>query len=381
MRVLIFEPSLSGHHLEYLQHLYNGAVGRLDCEFVFAVPHEEWSRMKGKCSWPEARNISFLMLDDSECQGLGGGSMLAQSWKVSRYVRRIARQCDADRVLLISLAGAIPFLPILLPNRVKLSGIIYKIYLRAPKHGLRKWLDKVRYTIMAHGRSMGKVFILNDQRSAKELNLSYNSDKFISLPDPVPNIVVSALRNLRQDMNIQPDSKMFLHFGAMDERKGTLEILKALCLMTKDELADKVFVFAGRVGQKIKADFYHLADKARSTGANIIVRDEFCEYGYLNDLCHTADCILIPYLFTDLSSGALGYAAVHHTPVIGPASGLIGELISDNSLGECVDKISAETLKKAICEFSYNANDCFSKYAEDNSSLQFVNTIIDNTLI
>ena len=66
MRVLIFEPSLSGHHLEYLQHLYNGAVGRLDCEFVFAVPHEEWSRMKGKCSWPEARNISFLMLDDSE---------------------------------------------------------------------------------------------------------------------------------------------------------------------------------------------------------------------------------------------------------------------------------------------------------------------------
>ena len=101
-------------------------------------------------------------------------------------------------------------------------------------------------------------------------------------------------------------------------------------------------------------------------------RYEFCEYGYLNDLCHTADCILIPYLFTDLSSGALGYAAVHHTPVIGPASGLIGELISDNSLGECVDKISAETLKKAICEFSYNANDCFSKYAEDNSSLQFV---------
>ena len=104
-------------------------------------------------------------------------------------------------------------------------------------------------------------------------------------------------------------------------------------------------------GKKIKADFYHLADKARSTGANIIVRDEFCEYGYLNDLCHTADCILIPYLFTDLSSGALGYAAVHHTPVIGPASGLIGELISDNSLGECVDKISAETLKKPFVSF------------------------------
>lgn len=381
MRILIFEPSLSGHHLEYLQHLYNGAVGRPDCEFVFAVPREEWSRMKGKCSWPEAGNVSFFMLDDSGCQGLGCGSMLAQSWKLSRYVKRIVHQCDADRVLLISLAGAIPFLPIILPSRVKLSGIIYKIYLRAPKHGVRGWLDKVRYNIMAHGHSMGKVFILNDPRSTEKLNLSYHSDRFISLPDPVPAIDASVLRNLRPDMDIQSDTKMFLHFGAMDERKGTLEILKALCLMTKEEHAGKVFVFAGRVGQKIKAEFYHLVDKACSEGANIKVRDEFCEYDYLNDLCHTADCILIPYLFTDLSSGALGYAAVHHTPVIGPASGLIGELINDNRLGVCVDKISAEKLKKAICEFSYNANDGFSKYAEDNSSGQFINLIIDNTLI
>ena len=120
MRVLIFEPSLSGHHLEYLQHLYNGAVGRLDCEFVFAVPHEEWSRMKGKCSWPEAENVKFVMLDDSACKAIETGSMLAQSWKLSKMIRRIALEYKVNEIFLITLAGAIPFLPLILSSKIKI---------------------------------------------------------------------------------------------------------------------------------------------------------------------------------------------------------------------------------------------------------------------
>ena len=54
---------------------------------------------------------------------------------------------------------------------------------------------------------------------------------------------------------------------------------------------------------------------------------------------------------TDLSSGAIGYAAVHEKPVIGPASGLIGDLIRDNNLSVVLDNITAETLSEAIIKF------------------------------
>jgi len=348
MRTLIFEPTITGHHLEYLHHIYIGAAERPDDEFIFAVPHEEWEVMRDKQTWPVADNIRWVMLDDDECHRLCLGSMLAQSWRLSCLIRRIALQNNIDRILLISLAGAIPFLPLMLPSRIKVSGIIYKIYLRAPKKGLRSILDRVRYTIMAHSRSMSRVFILNDPRSTHELNRSYHTDRFVTLPDPVPEVNPEDLRDLKPELGISADTKVFLHFGAMGERKGTLVILRALCVMTKDELADKAFIFAGRVGKSISDEFYRLVEQAKSRGAKIVVRDEFVTYEILNNLCHTADCILMPYLFTDLSSGALGYAAVHNIPVIGPETGLIGELIRDNGLGITIKSILPKELAYAI---------------------------------
>ncbi len=373
MRVLIFEPSLSGHHLEYLQHLYNGAVSRLDCEFVFAVPHEEWSRMKGKCSWPEAENVKFVMLDDSACKAIETGSMLAQSWKLSKMIRRIALEYKVNEIFLITLAGAIPFLPLILSSKIKISGIIYNIYLRAPKNGLRGLIDKFRYWVMSHNRSMSKVFILNDPNSMNALNEIYHTNKFINLPDPVSQIDLADITDLRSDMGISPDKKVFLHFGAMEKRKGTLEILKALCLMTKGELADKKFIFAGRVGQEIYDDFYRLIDIARTNGADIFIRDEFCSFEYIHSLCRTADCLLIPYTHTSQSSGVLGYAAVHRKPVIGPGDGLIGELIKDNKLGITISKVNPENIAKAITEFNKCLISC--DYAKENSVEHFIDVI------
>lgn len=373
MRVLVFEPSLSGHHLEYLHHIYEGAAERTDCEFVFAVPCQEWSNMKDKCIWPEAKNISFMMLDDSDCQGLGRGSMLAQSWRQARYIRKIALQSNVDRIFLISLAGAIPFLPLILPSRIKLSGIIYKIYLRESKRWISRAIDIIRYSVMAHNNSVDNVFILNDPRSTQILNKTYHTKKFKTIPDPISKVDKTKLRDLRSELGINSKSAVFLHFGAMEERKGTLEILRALCIMNQSTLAEKTFIFAGCVGFGIKKDFYNLVERARNEGVNIIVIDEFCSFDYLHSLCKTADCILIPYLFTSLSSGALGYGAIHDTPVIGPKDGLIGELIENNSLGLTIEKVDPVHIAEALNNFVRFKTK--SQYVKQNSIENFINTI------
>ena len=85
---------------------------------------------------------------------------------------------------------------------------------------------------------------------------------------------------------------------------------------------------------------------------------------------------MIPYKLTDLSSGALGYAALFGKPVIGPSSGLIGELIIDNKLGISLDEIKAESIAKTINDFRNIS--IHTSYVENNSINAFCKTILDN---
>lgn len=374
MSTLILDTVLTGHHIEYLNLIYHGAIKRKNEKFVFAVPEMEWNSMKDTCQWPKADNIHLHMLNQEECIDCGKGSMISQNWKLSKLIKRTALKYNASAIKLISLAGAVPLLPLILPANIKLSGIIYKIYLRAPKKSLRKFIDYLRYSIMAHNRSMDKIYILNDPRSTIKLNKFYHTDRFIPLSDPVPEVDMASLVDIRSQLSIPIDSKVYLHFGAMDERKGTLEILRAIVMMSRVELNKRTFIFAGRVGKDIKEKFYNLADNAREKGATIIIKDEFCSFDYLHSLCHICNCILIPYLLTDLSSGALGYAAVHGKPVIGPSSGLIGELIEDNNLGETMNEVTPKNIKEKILNISDNIYK--TSYTEKNSRNSFITTFL-----
>lgn len=377
MITLVFESSLSGHRLEYIHYIYMGAVNRPEEEFVFAVPENEWTSIKSKKTWPHSDNVRFLMLDANDCKKCKEGNLLVQSLKSARLIKQTALECKGNNILLISLAVAIPFLPLILPSQIKLSGIIYKIYLRAPKNGIRKLLDRFRYYIMAHNRSMGKVFILNDRKSVTSLNRIYHTDRFTFLPDPVPEVDIEKLIDLRSFLKISPDNKVFLHFGAMEERKGSLLILKAILSLNRECLSEKVFIFAGRIGVKIKDEFYRLVTQCEAKGAKIIVMDEFVSYEMLNNLCHTSDIILAPYLMTDLSSGVIGYAAVHNKPIVGPDSGLIGELIKDNDLGVTLTQITPDCIAKALKRQSVGyTNYGASDYTLKNSVSNFLATLL-----
>lgn len=374
MTTLIIENTLSGHRLEYLNYLYKGAIHREKEKYIFAVPKNEWLRIKDNCDWPSSHNVSWIMLDDKECERVSHGGMLKKSYILSKFIKTIAIKERVDKVLLISLASTIPFLPIILPRKTKLSGIIYKIYLRSKRKKSQAVIDWMRYKVMSRSQSVEKVYILNDPRSSVRLNRIFNTNRFVSLADPVPCCDNSKIQDLRGEMQLSKEDIVFLHFGAMDLRKGTLEILAAINLLSDDELIGKSFIFAGKVNSNIKDRFYQLVESAVTRGAKVIVKDEFCSYALLFSLCKTSDCIVIPYHLTDLSSGALGYAAVFRKPVIGPSSGLIGELICDNNLGKTINEVTPENIKRAILDFCpYTIN---TDYRERNSVEAFQNTIL-----
>lgn len=376
MRRLIFDTSLTGHHLEYIHYLYCGALQDRDNEYIFLLPSRAFQEVKNQFCWrTDDSHISFELFDDKVVNRITLGNQLLICYRTSQFLKLWIKKLRIDEVLLIFLAPTIPFLPLFLSRKIKITGIIYDIYLRRETISIsQKILSQIRYFIMAKYRNI-RALILNDFSSTLTLNRLYNTANFETIPDPVPEVDIKKLKDLRILYNIPANQIVYLHFGAMTERKGTLDLLSALLLLPSESLQNKTFIFAGKVGKDIKERFYNLLNQIQSKGISIKVFDEFCSYDLLNNLCHTANCIIIPYKLTSLSSGALGYAAVHGIPVIGPSKGLIGDLINQFGLGSTIDEINPHAISKIIANFV--PNQINSEYSTENTKENFISCFLN----
>lgn len=377
MKILIFDWTVEGHHLEYLHHLYKIAVERKSEKFVFLVP-TTFDGVKDKFYWEPTDNVEFRYITEEERLQCENPKLLKAAWFKSKVVSKRVKNLEIDKVWLIVLMHFMPFLPLVLPNSVKVSGVLYRIYFYEGSaiRGVRLWIERLRYKLMVWNKSIDKVLVLNDQWATDELNRIYNTDKFTYLPDPVPEIDDSKVHNIREELGVSETDKVFLHFGGLDERKGTLEILKAIGLLDGSALTDKVFVFAGRVNKEIKEEFYNLK-KTVDGKVRIIVYDEFCSYEHLHNLCNSCDCVLIPYKNPNQSSGVIGYASHFGKPVLGPNKGLLGRLVNDYGMGQGIDDVSYTGMTEAITNFK-NA-DLSDKYSKTHSVSDF-NDVFELTL-
>lgn len=76
----------------------------------------------------------------------------------------------------------------------------------------------------------------------------------------------------------------FVQIGQLSGRKGTLEILDALCMLSSEEKIRSHFYFAGKVAGGIRKEFYARVGVLKSRGVHIYVKDEFAPFEYLNSL-------------------------------------------------------------------------------------------------
>ena len=375
-RILIYDSTISGHHMEYLHHIYMAIEG-VDAEFVFVIP-EEFNHVKDKLSWPDRKNVKFDFIPKDTIEQLRGG-WFASRWRRARTCAQYVKKHNAEEIFFIELVIQFPFLPLFLPKGVKVSGIVYQLVpyewnrlslISKIKCGLEVW----SYT---KTRCAKAPMMLNDPSCASYLNKHLRKNNIISIVDPVMPLNYSP-KIVREEFGMNESDKMILHFGAMNKRKGTLLILEAVAKMTEDQLKDKVFVFAGKINNEIKERFYALKEDL-SKNARIFVFDEFVSYEHLADLCHSCDCIVVPYTNYSYSSGVIGYSAQFFKSVIGPSQGILGKLIRRNHLGLTFDDMSADALAKVL-----TSGECFecrpNEYAEKENVKAFTNTIIDTLL-
>ncbi len=372
-RTLIFDDSVEGHHLEYIHHLYMSSVAKINEEFVFILA-PKFKILRNKLTWPQCYNITIDYLSERDTAFLK--NKFIKSYFLCRILKETTNKYNISNIFLISLMDFIPFLPIFFNKKIKISGIIYLIYLYRWKNSSIKIkiYDSIKYLIFSRSKIFEHVFLLNDKVAPIYLNKKYNTSVFHYLPDPFVPLFDSKLKNLRNDLNIQSEKIICLHFGALTERKGTIEILKAITLVNESILNKCCFIFAGKVCADIKESFYLLIDEVEKK-TQIIIYDKFCDYDFIGSLCLTSNYILIPYKNSEQSSGLLGYAAQFNVPIVGPRGGILGKLIKKYNLGLLLERPSVECLAQFINNIEKPNLKVKSNYIQENT-VELFNEII-----
>lgn len=373
---IVFSHSGTGHILEYFSHLYNYCCTVENRKFVFVVP-DSFKEVKGKVVWTFCDFISFDYISQEDIDVYLKSGYWGFLWKITKLLRKKVIQYHADRVLSLFWFPLTPFAPLLIPSYTKISAIFYDVFLRDYLSMNRKAKAKnnLLFSLLVRSTVVYKCFVLNDESITSILNKKYKTNKFTYLPDPYVPIESDQEFDFRVKYNIPQASRVFLHFGGLAKRKGTINILKAIKALSPEEKADYYFVFAGVVNNNIHEEFYSLVNELQPS-SHIIVNDSFCSYEDLAALCSSCDAILIPYLYTNRSSGILGYASQFGKPLLAPNNGLLGNLINEFHLGLTDEVDTPEGIVNIIKRFSSEQIERPNfNYCEKNSVDKFCEVI------
>lgn len=350
--ITVFDFYLGGHHIEYLHHIYMRAIKHKEINFTFIIP-SNFSKFKSALVFPESDNVRFLFyeLDDAYIRSLG---LHKKSKLLCGLLKQHIAETGIKNIILIETMVFLPYLPLYIGKDVNITSILYNLPIYRKKNTLKSKLHTMLdMGIIAYSRCLKRVCLLNSREAVDIYNKKYHTSKFAFLPDPyTPLECKRTVENIKQEHSIDSNKEIFIHIGGLTRRKGTIEILKALAELDKESLANKCFIFAGRVIEDIKTEFYDWVKQLNSK-VQIIVFDCFCEYSLFAELCTIANYIIIPYKNTAQSSGICSYAAQFKVPVIGPAEGLLGSLIRDNGIGHTIKGINADKIAQFIHSEEY----------------------------
>ena len=348
-KVLIYDDEIFGHHLEYIHHIHERAVLEQDMEFVFVCP-EKFLELKGMLDWTGSTNVRFDFLSAEEYADIHAVFRTSFSKSAKALGRRV-RKYRPDEVFLIVLPQVVPFDLAFIRGKVKISGIIYSM-LPLQLSSLswrRKLVKKLTYKYLFKSSRYKDLYVLNSHSYTGLFNSRYRTGKFKYLTDPIP-ISPEPGESLRGELGIPEDARVFLHLGAMRGPKGTLAILDALKSIPAGKAEGMYFIFAGRIQDDIKEEFYRRYGGLKDS-YNLILKDEFLPFTMMNSLYKTCDVVLAPYYDSFQSSGVVGCAALFHKPIIVLEDGFAADLVKEYRLGRAV---KPEDLPAAIQDCGFD---------------------------
>lgn len=392
-KILIYEPHVSGHHVEYLYHLVKRIaldpsdyhlsllVKRSCRKFLLELPN---------ASILDCRDIKFLYLEDyQELSNRVDEKTLRSATDQLRVVAQIIREHHIDHCLFMLLDNA---MQVALAGRhgrglkTRVSGILFN-----PWAGFGTGLKRYRYVLqrfiqrllLLSNTKVESIFVISASDSVKNLRLLHLTRKFIHVPDPLMDLRSLARREELDSEWNRTGRVKFLLFGSLNKRKGIFTILKALNRLSVNELGKLSVHFAGQVSSEDTCEFskeFHRLSNRDPDSVSWVSRR--LTYEEIAKALAATDWVLMPYDESQASSGVLAHAANFRKPVIGNSHSRIGDLISQYRLGLTVDLADAEGLTECLRNLiNQTSHDWIVSAAEDfllgRSAETFANKIID----
>lgn len=371
MRLLFLVPSQGGHHLEYIEHLSLLADECASDTFLFCL-HPGFRGLSSIESITQKNNCEVIYL--SEIDVSISKNRIISSFQLCKLLKKQIKAHQITDVFLIMLMpfGPLIFLPIW--GNVRISGIIYSLYLYTWKSEsiFAKIYNVIRFSLMSLSKNLEFVFVLNDEGCVRKLNAIYKTSKFKFLVDPCRLISrISSKYKIRENY---PGKVVISHLGFMKERKGSYDILRAIISMNKSLLDNFLFVFAGNSEDPIV--FNNLLNKAKEK-ADIFYVDGFLDFSELGELTSSSDLLLLPYHNTNQSSGIIGYGAQFNVSVVVPNENLLGKLVKRYNLGYTMPGNTVTDIRNFL-ETHNSFKHRRSNYITTNNVNNFIRTLINS---
>ncbi len=381
MKLLIFDFEVTGHHSEYIGHLADFLISKNSQSNIYHFClHPDFPKLfpeiDGKLRTTKCLVINYL--DRDELDKLKGLKIWKKSLKLFSLVDRLAKDMKADKVLLLSL-NIFQLAIGLKRTDYQISGILFNQFSRIDKAKLKyQYYRKYFQTkLMLSNKSLKDVFILNDQSSVDSLNRTFNTSVFKVLIDPIPNYIPIDGFDIYKEYSIDKSKQILLHIGALDYRKGSMDILNSLSYLASDTKARIHILFVGLAKEQLRIDI--IAKQQQIKDLNLFTWEEsFVNNEKMRSLFDQCDVVLMPYKNSEASSGILGHAANSDKPVIATGKGLLKDLVLQFNLGLLIDDVSPENIAKAITkalEEDIKLGN-FKSFVENRSPKEFAKTIL-----
>ena len=387
---LLFDPYRSGHHAEYVCHLLHAwHASRRRERLVAAVPRGLIAAQPDLCTDAlDAPNITVAELspplpdptDPLWTVAKANTRLLQEVIETHRPAHVVAMYLDHLQLgLPLGLRFSFP---------VRISGILFRptLHYDAEAVGLKERLRRLRKQIMLRGMARNPhldcVFSLDHTAVPSLQRLGFDA---VLLPDPIAPSETEPSPyqpTVRDHFGIAPKRRLFVLFGALDERKGLVPLLDALERLAPERLREVAVLLAGPLAPRLQADVARRIKQVQRRGGQVVLHDAFIPVGEIQPLLRAADLVLAPYQQHVGSSAVLIRAAAAGRAVLSQDYGFMGAQVRRHRLGRTVDASSADALAVAL-DASIEAPDTgfepatAARFVAANTPAAYAATILD----
>jgi glycosyltransferase involved in cell wall biosynthesis len=349
MRILIYCPEHSGHHLQYLHHLL-APVSELASEIAVAVPSEAvdtfWYDHYLAPRADEVRVDASLPAYERT---------LISALRQAAHLRRVIRELEPDHVLIPSADGLVDVLAALtvvgvraVPPGLEVEGLLLRGSFAyrggGPLGGLRR-----RLILALRSRApLSRIHHLDPIPFAMIIDRGGSLARRSGLmPEPVEAPSNLDRESARAELGIPTPGRYIGCAGGMTCRKGIDLLIKAFAsaeLAPEDRL-----LLAGRTDDEVRelidGPCAELVDRER-----MVVLDRYFSDTEFTTLFRAMDVVCTPYPRHVGSSGVVIRAAAARRPLLATSFGWIGSTVERFSLGRTCRVTDTTAFSEAIAE-------------------------------